>query len=268
MNYFGKNIKLLRKRKKRTQNEVATALELKRTTVNALENAISQPTVSHLQSFSKFYGIAIDTLININMQQLSESQFTDLQNGFDVFIRGSKLRVIATTVDSENNDNIELVNEKAKAGYVNCFADPEYIGKLPVFQLPFLSKEKKYRAFTIEGDSMLPIPAGSIVIGEFVQDFYQIKSNEAYIIVTRNDGIVFKVVQNNINAERSLQLISLNKEFEPYSVPIGDVTEVWKFVCYLNTTIPEPESDINLMMKQMELMQESIKSLELKIGTR
>ena len=88
------------------------------------------------------------------MQQLSESQFTDLQNGFDVFIRGSKLRVIATTVDSDNNDNIEFVNEKAKAGYVNCFADPEYIGKLPVFQLPFLSKEKKYRAFTIEGDSM------------------------------------------------------------------------------------------------------------------
>ena len=265
MNYFNKNIKLLRNRKKRTQNEVAAALELKRTTVNALENAISQPTVSHLQSFSKFYGIAIDTLINIDLQQLSESQFTDLQNGFDVFIRGNKLRVIATTVDSENNDNIEFVNEKAKAGYVNCFADPEYIGKLPVFQLPFLSKEKKYRAFTIEGDSMLPIPAGSIVIAEFVQDFYQIKSNEAHIIVTRDEGIVFKVVQNNIKSERSLLLISLNKTFEPYSIPIGDVTEAWRFVCYLNTAIPEPEADINLMMKQMEMMHESIKQLEIKI---
>ena len=60
MNFFGKNIKLLRKRKKRTQNEVAVALELKRTSVNALENEISQPTVSHLQTFSKYFGIAID----------------------------------------------------------------------------------------------------------------------------------------------------------------------------------------------------------------
>ncbi|QIA09619.1 XRE family transcriptional regulator [Draconibacterium halophilum] len=266
MNYFGKNIKLLRKRKKRTQNEVAAAMELKRTTVNALENAISQPTVSHLQSFSKYFGIAIDTLINVDMQQLSESQFADLQNGFDVFIRGSKLRVIATTVDSENNDNIEFVNEKAKAGYVNCFADPEYIGKLPVFQLPFLSKDKKYRAFTIEGDSMLPISAGSIVIGEFIQDFYNIKSNEAYIVVTRDDGIVFKVIENKIDAERSLHLISLNKAFEPYDMPIADVTEVWKFVCYLNTSIPEPESEINLLMKQMDDMQQAIKKLGAKIG--
>ena len=107
MNYFGSNIKLLRKRKKRTQQELAAALEIKRTTVNALENSISQPTVAHLQTFSRYFGIAIDTLVNIDMQQLSESQFTDLQNGFDVFIRGTKLRVIATTVDSENNDNIE-----------------------------------------------------------------------------------------------------------------------------------------------------------------
>ncbi|WP_163322194.1 XRE family transcriptional regulator [Draconibacterium mangrovi] len=266
MNYFGKNIKLLRKRKKRTQNEVAVAMELKRTSVNALENEISQPTVSHLQAFSKYFGIAIDTLINVDLQQLSESQFADLQNGFDVFIRGSKLRVIATTVDSDNNDNIEFVNEKAKAGYVNCFADPEYIGKLPVFQLPFLSKEKKYRAFTIEGDSMLPIPAGSIVIGEFIQDFFHIKSNDAYIIVTRDEGIVFKVAHNNIKTERSLHLVSLNKEFQSYDLPIAEVTEVWKFVCYLNTKIPEPETDIDRLMKQMDDMQQAIKKLGSKIG--
>ena len=110
MNYFSGNIKLLRTRKKRTQNELAEALNLKRTTVNALENSISQPTVSHLQAFSKYFGIAIDTLINVDLNRLSESQFTDLQNGFDVFIRGTKLRVIATTVDPGNNDNIEFVN--------------------------------------------------------------------------------------------------------------------------------------------------------------
>ena len=118
-------------------------LEIKRTTVNALENSISQPTVSHLQAFSKYFGIAIDTLINIDLNKLSESQFTDLKNGFDVFIRGSNLRVIATTVDNNNNDNIEFVNEKAKAGYVTSFSDPEYIGKSARFSAAFFIKREK-----------------------------------------------------------------------------------------------------------------------------
>lgn len=258
MNYFGSNIKLLRSRKKRTQNEVAVALDIKRTSVNALENSISQATVNHLQSFSKYFGIAIDTLINTDLNQLSESQFTDLQNGFDVFMRGTKLRIIATTVDMENNDNIEFVNEKAKAGYVTSFADPEYIGNLPVFQLPFLSKEKKYRAFTITGDSMLPIPDGSVVIGEFTQDFYDIKTGLAYVVVTRDEGIVFKITENNISENQSLHLISLNTEYEPYDVPIMEIKEMWKFVCYLDTKVPEPESDLNKLMKQMEQMKSDI----------
>lgn len=267
MNYFGKNIKLLRKRKKRTQNEVAAALDIKRTTVNALENCISQPTVVHLQLFSKYFGIAIDTLININMEQLSESQFTDLKNGFDVFIRGTNLRVIATTVDNKNNDNIELVNEKAKAGYVNCFADPEYIEKLPVFQLPFLSKNNKYRAFTIAGDSMLPIAEGSIVIGEFVQDFYDIKNKEPYIIVTREEGIVFKIVENNIRENKSLNMISLNTDFKPYNMSINEVTEAWKFVCYIDSQMPEPESEISQIQYEVKAIRGELKQIKNKINT-
>ena len=248
MNHFSSNIKLLRTRKKRTQNELALELNVKRTTINAIENSISQPTVNHLQTFSKYFGIAIDTLINIDMRRLSESQFTDLQNGFDVFIRGTKLRVIATTVDAENTDNIEFVNEKAKAGYVTSFADPEYIGNLPVFQLPFLSKEKKYRAFSISGDSMLPIPSGSVVIGEYIQNFFDIKKGSGYIVVTRDEGIVFKIVEEYNSQSRSLLLSSLNTVFQPYFLPLAEVKEAWKFVCYLNTDIPEPESDIQKVM--------------------
>lgn len=262
MNHFGSNIKLLRTRKQRTQNDLAVALNMKRTTINALENSISQPTVPQLQAFSKFFGIAIDTLINVDLNQLSEMQFTDLQNGFDVFLRGTNLRVIATTVDSSNNDNIEFVNEKAQAGYVTSFADPEYIGSLPVFQLPFLSKEKKYRAFTITGDSMLPIPSDSIVVGEFVQDFFDVKSGQACIIVTRDEGIVFKLVKNELKEKHSFHLVSLNIKFEPYDLPATKIKEIWKFVCYLNTEIPEPESDLQQLMKSVNEMKVELQQLK------
>ncbi len=262
MNHFSSNIKLLRNRKKRTQNDVAAALNLKRTTVNGLENSISQPTVPQLQAYSKYYGIAIDTLINVDLNRLSENQFTDLQNGFDVFVRGTNLRVIATTVDSENNDNIEFVNQKAQAGYVTSFADPEYIGTLPVFQLPFLSKEKKYRAFTISGDSMLPIPGGSVVIGEFVQNFLDVKSGQACIVVTRDEGIVFKLVENEIEEKQSFQLVSLNSQFEPYDLPVTEIKEIWKFVCFLNTEIPEPETDLQQLMKSVNEMKIELQQLK------
>ena len=262
MNHFSSNIKLLRTRKGRTQNDIASELEIKRTTVNALENSISQPTVTQLQTFSKYFGIAIDTLINVDLNQLSESQFTDLQNGFDVFIRGTKLRVIATTVDSENNDNIEFVNEKAKAGYITSFADPEYIGNLPVFQLPFLSKEKKYRAFSISGDSMLPIPNGSVVIGEFIQNFYNIKKGSGYIIVTREEGIVFKIVEDYLTEKRSLLLASLNAAFKSYELPIVQLKEAWKFVCYLNTEIPEPQTDIQRVLQTVNDLKFEIQKMK------
>jgi transcriptional regulator with XRE-family HTH domain len=262
MNHFSSNIKLLRTRKGRTQNDLATELDIKRTTVNALENSISQPTVMQLQLFSKYFGIAIDTLINVDLNRLSESQFTDLQNGFDVFIRGTNLRVIATTVDSENTDNIEFVSEKAKAGYVTSFSDPEYIGNLPVFQLPFLSKEKKYRAFSISGDSMLPIPNGSIVIGEYVQNFYDIKKGTGYIIVTREEGIVFKIVEDYVSEKRSLLLASLNSTFKSYRLPLSELKEAWKFVCYLNTEIPEPQTDIQKVMQTVNELKFEIQNIK------
>jgi hypothetical protein len=102
---------------------------------------------------------------------MPESQIRLLEGGNDVFIKGSTIRVLSGTVDSSNNENIELVGHKAKAGYTTGFADPEFVKVLPVFQLPFLSREKKYRTFQISGDSMLPIPDGSYVTGEFIHSF-------------------------------------------------------------------------------------------------
>lgn len=265
MNYFSSNIKLLRARRKRTQSDIAVSLDIKRTTVNALENSISQPTVGQLQSFSKYFTVAIDTLVNTDMRKLSESQFTDLQNGFDVFLKGTNIRVIATTVNSNNEENIEFVNEKAKAGYANGFADTEFIETLPVFHLPFLSNEKKYRAFSISGDSMLPIPGGSVVIGEYVQDFYHIVSGKAYIILTREDGIVFKIAENQIRGNKLLVLSSLNPAYKPFELPVSEIHEAWKFVSFISQKIPDPPADFDLLLDKIAGLQHDISDLRRKV---
>jgi transcriptional regulator with XRE-family HTH domain len=142
--YFTSNIKILRKRKGRTQDEVAFALKLKRSTLSGYENGVAQPGIEILIAFSGFFNMSIDTLLKMDMAKLSESQLGELERGYDAYIKGSNLRVLTTTVDIGNTENIELVPEKAKAGYTTGYADPEYIGELPVFRLPFLSDKRKY----------------------------------------------------------------------------------------------------------------------------
>jgi transcriptional regulator with XRE-family HTH domain len=238
--FFSNNIKFLRKRKGRTQDDVAFVLKMKRSTLSGYENEVSQPTVQALVAFSKYYGIAIDTLVKVDLQKISESQLSQVERGGDVYLKGSNIRVLATTVNSDNVDNIELVNEKAKAGYATGFADPEFIRELPVFQLPFLSKQKKYRTFQLTGDSMLPIPSKSWVTGEFVQDWKAIINGHGYIILTLDEGIVFKIAENLIDTEHSLRLYSLNPAYEPFDIPVNEIKEVWKFVNYISSEIPDP----------------------------
>jgi transcriptional regulator with XRE-family HTH domain len=219
---------------------VAFALKMKRPTFSGYENGVAEPGISALTVISKYFGIAVDTLIKIDLEQLSESQLYELEKGHDVYLTGGKLRVLATTVTQENEENIELVPEKAKAGYTSGFADPEFISELPVFQLPFLSRNKKYRTFQLSGDSMLPIPDKSWVTGEFLQDWTQIISGQAYIILTIDEGIVFKIVENRLKEENQIIMYSLNPLYGPFTININEIREVWKFVNYISSEIPEP----------------------------
>jgi len=218
---------------------VASTLGISRSTLNNYENGASGPSLESLLALSDYYHVAIDSLLRIDLSQLRESQWYELENGADVYLRGSKIRVLATTVGTDNKENVELVPEKAKAGYLNGFSDPEYISGLPVFRLPFLSEEKKYRTFQISGDSMLPVPDGAWVTGEFVQDWSSVKDGQLYIVLTLNDGLVFKQVKNELADSHRLQLVSLNPAYSPYPIDVSEILELWKFVHYISADLPE-----------------------------
>jgi transcriptional regulator with XRE-family HTH domain len=256
--YFSSNIRFLRKRRLFKQEDLAEKLDMKRSTLSGYENEVSQPTISALLTFSKYFSISIDTLLNIDLQKLSELQVRQLERGEDVFIKGGKLRVLATTINSDNNENIELVNEKAKAGYATGFADPEFISQLPRFQLPFLSKQRKYRTFQLSGDSMLPIPHGSWVTGEYLQDWHQIISGHAYIIFTIDDGIVFKISENLLEKNGFLRLYSLNPLYEPYDLPVSEIKEVWKFIHYISVELPEPALPQDALLKTVASLKDDM----------
>lgn len=260
--YFDSNIKFLRNRKKLTQDQLAVALDIKRSTLNNYENGISGPSIQSLVLLSDYFHVAIDTLLRVDLARLRESQLYELEHGQDVFLKGSNLRVMATTVDRMNRDNIELVSEKAKAGYTNGFSDPEYISELPVFQLPFLSSERKYRTFQISGDSMLPIPDGAWITGEFVQDWNEIKTGELYVVLTLNEGLVFKQLKNELAERGCFQLISLNKSYEPYELAAIEVREIWKFVHYISREVAEQPLIDSFLIQHLNTLTEEIRDLK------
>lgn len=255
--FLSENLKFLRKRRKLTQQDLAETLNTKRSSINNYENGTTFPPVSILIGLSDLFHLSIDTLVRINLPGLRESQMYVIEHGSDVFVRGNEVRVLATTVDSRNKDNIEIVSIKAKAGYTTGYFDPEFISALPNFQLPILTRDKKYRAFQISGDSMLPIRDKSWVVGEYVQDLNSIKDDHPYIVLTLNEGVVFKKIKNELKEKGSLKMISLNTEYIPYDLPVSEIREVWKFVLYITDEIPEP-ADNQQIFKKLEQIQKEI----------
>jgi transcriptional regulator with XRE-family HTH domain len=257
------NLRFLRSRRRRTQDVVATELGITRSTLNNYESGVVvNPTLDLLVRFSKYFRISIDTLVKIDLSKLGESQLSELERGNDVYITGSRLRVLATTIDSFNKENIEMVSHKARAGYRSGYADPDYIKKLPTFQLPILLNDRKYRMFQLSGDSMNPIPDKSWVIGEYLENWFDIKDGHAYIILTIDDGIVFKLVNNNLRKKRSLELVSLNEDFKSYEVQANEVKEVWKFCNYISSELPDNTVQKHSVFSQIEKMEKQIGELK------
>ena len=261
--YLGNNIKVLRNRKGLSQEALAAELDIKRTTLNNYENtSVLNPTLELLLKIANFFNVSMDVLIKSDLEKFSERQFEELEKGNDAYITGSKLRILTTTVNDKNQENVELVSVRARAGYMSGYGDPEYIKRLPVFSLPFLHKERKYRAFQISGDSMLPIPDKAYVVGEYVQNLNDIKNGEGCVIVTTDDGIVFKTVNNQIRKNKTLLLSSLNSFYEPFEIAANKVRELWKFVCYISSELPEPNLSNEALVSTVMKLQKNVSQLQ------
>ncbi|MFN4122379.1 MAG: XRE family transcriptional regulator [Flavobacteriales bacterium] len=260
------NLKILRKIKGLSQEEVAEKLGLKRTSISGYENGTSEPSVEGLIKFSKLYNISIDSLLCEDLSSKGQAYVEKLTSGNILDLEGKHLRVVATTVDRDNNENIELVPISARAGYVSGYADPDYIRVLPTFQLPFLSKNKKYRTFPIIGDSMPPVSEGSWVTGEYLQNWNFIKDGYPYIVITVDEGIVFKILYNRIAQNGSLLLCSTNPMYAPYELPIGQIKEVWKFVHFISGELPEPNLEKGELTNTVMQLQREVTLLKNKLN--
>lgn len=263
---IGNNLKLLRKRLKKSQEEVAQELNLTRSSYSGYENGVAQPNLESLVAFSEFYKVPIDDLVKKDFESFSDSEWERIDKGLYADVKGQKLRVLTSVVDQNEEELIEMIPMKASAGYTSGYADPDYLKVLPTFHLPFLSKNKKYRSFPIKGDSMPPVVEGSYVVAEYIQNWMTIRSGTPCIVITKDEGIVFKVVHNLLDTSQSFQLCSTNTFYKPYIVHANNIIEMWKFVNYISPELPEVRMDDNDLSKSIQELQKEIHELKVAIN--
>lgn len=236
MSTVSDNIKFLRKEADYTQQTFAEALNIKRSLVGAYEEGRADPPISNLVKISELFGIRIDDLVETALWKMSEEEYAEFRKGSG----GQKFKVLAITVDDKDKENIEFVPQKAAAGYLNGFSDPQYIAEMPKFQLPFLPDHSTYRAFEISGDSMLPIRSGTIVIGSYEEHATDIKNGQTYILVTQSEGVVFKRVFNYIEEKGNFYLVSDNRQYSPYELKPNDILEIWEAKAFISVDFNDP----------------------------
>jgi len=221
--------------------------------VGAYEEERAEPKYELLKTIASFFEISIDDFIKETINE----KWAPAPKG--------NLRILSISVDKDDNENIELVPLKASAGYLNGYADPEYVAQLPKFYLPMF-KQGTYRAFEIKGDSMLPLASGTIIIGEYMENWGDVKSGETYVIVSKSEGVVYKRMGSKFRADKKLKLISDNPVYEPYEIGGEDVLEIWKAKAYISTQmpLPAPEPTMESLTSMMAQMQRSISNLQQK----
>ena len=248
------NIRFLRKKKGWTQEKFSNKIGIKRSLVGAYEEGRSDPRLNNLLKMCEIFEISLDNILKNDVSNLSEDDYLKSQD--------QKVKVLSITVDKFGEENIELINQRASAGYLNSYSDFEFIENLPKFQLPFLHFSGTHRAFEIKGDSMLPLTSGSIVIGKYVDNIDFLKDGKTYILLTKEDGIVYKRVEV---LDKSLKLISDNKSYEPYVISNNHILEMWEAIAFFSLDFPNPNEEYNSIKNHINKLYSNLDQLKNKL---
>jgi transcriptional regulator with XRE-family HTH domain len=249
MSFSNQNLKYLRKQRGWTQEEFATKLNIKRSLLGAYEEERAEPRYEVLEAVCDLFKLTMDDLLR---KDLSDQKANYL----------SQRRAIKM---ASGPAEIPFVPVKAAAGYLAGYADPEFIDELNTFTLPMLTGGN-FRAFEIIGDSMLPTPSGSVIVGEKVNDLEEVKNDTPCIVVSRNEGIVYKRIQKNGKQKDKLTLVSDNPVFHPYTVNTEEVIEMWQAQVVISKANSQHRWDMNQLANVVSDLQQQVSSLQKKMN--
>ena len=97
---------------------------------------------------------------------------------------------------------------------------------------------------------------------KFLENFFDIKDGQAYILLTVDEGIVFKIIYNRLKKKKCLELHSLNPAYAPYEVQANEIKEVWKFCNYISSELPGNFWEKDKLITRLERMEMEMKEIK------
>jgi transcriptional regulator with XRE-family HTH domain len=256
MSYAGKNLKYIRKQREWTQEEMANQLQIKRSLVGAYEEERAEPRLEVQEAICALFNISLEEFLFQDLSQKGNDA-AESSGGMSYLDRRRSMKMDKS---SSAAPIVPFVPVKAAAGYLAGYADPEFLDELNTFTLPMLAPGD-YRAFEIIGDSMLPTPSGSVIVGEKVDSIKEVKNSNTYIVVSNADGVVYKRIITNDDNKEKLTLLSDNPLYEPYQVNSQDIVEVWKAVYIIQKAGAQPMWDVDQLAGVVNSLQDKISNL-------
>jgi transcriptional regulator with XRE-family HTH domain len=225
----GQNLKYLRKLRGWTQDEFAGKLGIKRSLLGAYEEERAEPRLEVLEIISDMFKVTLDELFR---KDLSVTQ------GSNYLAKRRQLKMM-----NVERNLIHFVPVKAAAGYLAGYADSEFID-----------------------ESMMPTPSGSIIVGEKVESLEDAKNNFAYIVVSKNEGIVYKRVVKSNKVKNKVTLVSDNPAYQPYQVNAHDILEMWQAQAIINKVTTQQRWDVNALANLVNNLQDQVSSMAKKMN--
>lgn len=148
----------------------------------------------------------------------------------------SPLRMEAVPKELEEV-RVPLVHDRAYAGYLRGYADPEYMESLPTTTVNRdMVRGGKYVAFTIKGDSMdngtsRAILDKDVVLGkELAQHHWKNKihlNSYPFIIVHKTEGIICKDITAHDVENGIITVHSRNPIYDDFELNLSDIVQMF-----------------------------------------
>ncbi len=217
------DFKRIRLENNMTQQQFANAVGVSLRSIQSYEKGNTKPSADVL--------IRIMQLDTKNVSQTAEELTVN---------NNTKDKSNAIWVDFESFMLVPLVGQRAQAGFLSGYDDPQYLEELP--KIPFeVNKEYKgkYLCFEVAGDSMDNNDSESILEGDILlcrevqKTHWQNKlhiNKWDFVIAHKDEGILCKRIIEHDTQKGTLTLHSLNSYYEDFKVNLDDLVAIYNIV--------------------------------------
>lgn len=173
-----------------------------------------------------------------------------------------EFRVLTLVTDPQNDERIVHVPMPAQVGYASDLGNPSFIQNLPSYSLPdYKYKVGTHRSFDVGGDGMEPtLFEGDKVICSYLEPSLwetSVKKNYVYVVVTKGEVLVKRLAEYS-KEKKTLQLFSDNVYYEPFTVALSNIREIWYVRAKISPFLPSPQNIKNILRDEVSDLKESM----------